>query len=161
MPPDAVTAKGGRYPVSPTRVYLVEAFFSEGGDGEAAAGWPAERELEVELEVSRRAAREVAVRLTAVAGEASRSIVRVTYGCDYAIGGEVPDAGLDAWCEAVVFQDAPALLYPYVREEISRLTASSRPGPYPLPFMPPPLERLPGFAMPGTTGAEGDGAEST
>ncbi|HEU4559513.1 MAG TPA: hypothetical protein VFS20_16805 [Longimicrobium sp.] len=154
-------AEGVRYPVSPTRVYLVEAFFSEGGDGEGAAEWPAGRELEVELEVSRRAAREVAVRLTAAAGEAPGPIVRVTYGCDYAIGGEVPDAGVDAWCEAVVFQDAPALLYPYVREEISRLTASSRAGPYPLPFVSPPLERIPGFVMPGTTGEEAEGMEST
>ena len=161
MLPDAVPAKGVRYPVSPARVYLVEAFFSE-GNGEAAAGWPAGRELEVELEVSRRATREVTVRLTAAAGEASGSIVRVTYGCDYAIGDEVPDAGVDAWCEAVVFESAPALLYPYVREEISRLTASSRPGPYSLPFVPPPLERLPGFTIPaGTTGEEADGGEST
>jgi preprotein translocase subunit SecB len=154
-----VTLHGEWYPGSPVRVYLVEAFFSEAGAAESHAGWPAERELDVELEVCRRGGRELTVRLTVAAGDASGTMVRVTYGCDYQLGDDVPDAGLDARCEALVFEAASTLLYPYLREEIARLTASSRSGPYLLPFVPPPLERLPGFAIAGVTGEKADATE--
>jgi len=144
---------------APRRVYLVESWFSDGWfDGHDQAGWPADPTLELELGASRREPRELTVLLTVITGEALPPQVRVTYACDYRIGDGVPDAEVDEWCESLVFDAAPALLYPYLRQEVARLTATSRPGTFPLPFLPPPLQRHEDFTIPGS-GADAGGEE--
>ncbi|HET7463039.1 MAG TPA: hypothetical protein VFJ82_17430 [Longimicrobium sp.] len=111
--------------------------------------------MEVELEVSRRAPGELTVRL-ALETSAPDVRLRVVYACDYAVDDDVPDAEV----EAIVFGAAPGVLYPCLREEVTRLTANSRLGPYPLPFLPPPLQRLERFAMPGSVDDEDGGKDA-
>jgi preprotein translocase subunit SecB len=142
----------GRPTVVPARVYLRESRFADAlGPEVPPAAWDAV-DLEFSLAVRRVSERELTAALTARSAAGAAAVLELTYVAELEADEGVTTADLDRALEEAVFEAAPALLYPYLREEVSRLTAQSRFGALELPLLAPALERLEGFGMP-----EGDG----
>jgi hypothetical protein len=134
------------------QVYLVEARFVDG----SAAGEPVRWEtveLEIAADVRRPSPRKVTVALRVRAGEGAPVVLDVTYACDFEAGEAVTGEALESVCRQLALEAGPALLYPYVREEVSRLTERSRLGRLVLPWLRPPLEAVDGFAVPPSESA--------
>jgi hypothetical protein len=128
-------------------VYLVEARFVDGSAEGEPVRWETV-ELEIAADVRRPSPRTVIVALRVRAGEDAPVVLDVTYACDFELSDELEGEALQGVCRELALETGPALLYPYVREEVSRLTERSRLGRLVLPWLRPPLEALDGFAVP-------------
>ncbi|MBV9110059.1 MAG: protein-export chaperone SecB [Gemmatimonadetes bacterium] len=140
---------------APVQVYLVEARFVDG----SAAGEPVRWEtvgLEIAADVRRPSPRTVTVALRVRADEGAPVVLDVRYACDFDVGDAVEGEAVDGVCRELALVTGPALLYPYVREEVSRLTERSRLGRLELPLLRPPLQALDEFSVPPP---EGQGQE--
>jgi preprotein translocase subunit SecB len=135
--------------VTPVRVYLVAAELRDvSAPGEAPRAWDDETEFETSIALHRPAARKLTVALTVESGPDTPIELSVTCAADFEVAAAADAAAIDATWERVIFEDAPSLLYPYVRSEISRLVAASRAPALVLPFIPLPIPRPDAFVLP-------------
>ena len=137
------------YHVTPTALYLVESTFIDSLPPDEAPGeWDDALEMEASLSLFRHSLRKMTVALSVESTEDAPVEFAVIYAGDFVMsealaGGETEQAWQD-----LAFDTAPALLYPYIRAEISRLTSQSRRGLLVLPFQPLPVRRPADFELP-------------
>jgi hypothetical protein len=129
------------------QVYLVEARFVDGSAAREPLRWETV-ELEIASDVRRPSAREATVALRVRAAGGAPVVLDVTYACDFEVGEAPAGEALEGVCRDLALDAGPDLLYPYVREEVSRLTERSRLGRLELPLLRPPLAVVEGFALP-------------
>jgi hypothetical protein len=135
--------------VTPLRVYLVAAELRDGAPpGEPPRAWGDDAEFETSVGLHRPGLRELTVAVTVESAPDAPLDLAVTYAADFELSGDIESEATNAAWERVIFQDAPSLLYPYVRAEISRLVAASRAPALVLPFIPLPIPRPDAFVLP-------------
>lgn len=149
------TAAGVREPfdATPVRVYLTEAHFSEPRPPDEAPGsWSGETEFELSISLYRQSLRTLTVALNLKSGEHAPAEFSVSYAGDWSLGEQYPQDQIDDAWQALAFDVAPNVLYPSIREEVSRLTAHSRVGMLVLPVLPFPLRRPADLQVPAAPG---------
>jgi preprotein translocase subunit SecB len=138
------TAAGVHEPfdATPVRVYLTEAHFSEPRPPDEAPGsWSDETEFELSISLYRQSLRTLTVALNLKSGEHAPAGFSVSYAGDWMLDEQYPQDQIDSAWQSLAFDVAPNVLYPSIREEVSRLTAHSRVGMLALPVLPLPLRR--------------------
>src|SRR5215213_5467355 len=116
--------------VRPLRVYLVRCGFDDPGEGPEVLP----SEFVVDLALFRTAVLDLGVHMTVSTVLDSPLAFSVTYGVDFRMSESVEDDERDEVWRDTAFELAPSLLYPYIREFFSDVTARSlSPGIF-LPF---------------------------
>jgi preprotein translocase subunit SecB len=138
------------YPITPTKLYLVESTFVDSlPPDEAPGGWDDELEVDTSLSLFRHSLRKITVALSVESAEDAPLEFAVVYACDFVMSEALEGEEIEQAWQDLAFDTAPSLLYPYIRAEISRLTSHSRGGLLVLPLQPLPVRRPAGFEFPG------------
>jgi preprotein translocase subunit SecB len=129
----------GRYPVTPTRVYLGHVHFSPPVADEGQRP-PDAAAFYIDLEIARPSPLELSVALTVTTSDEYPIHFTATYVADFRMAEAVEEDQQEDWWINTAYGLAPNLLYPYIREMFVNLTARSSWGSVTLPFMPIPLD---------------------
>ena len=132
-----ITVNEGSYPKVRLRgVYLLHALYEDGGAGARVDGY----DYLVDLSVGRRSALEVVVTLTVALPDEAPVRLSVSYGADFVLPEDVPEAEREEVLRETAYEVAPAVLYSYIRQIVEDLTSRGRGDRVTLPFLPIPLE---------------------
>src|SRR5215213_8187837 len=145
MPPEHTLRSEG-YPVRPAGVYLRHAHFYDPDD--TSEDFPDEQSFKVGLDLVRPTPLTLTVLLTVSTGEDAPIACECTYAVDYVMHGSVPAEEREELWRRVAFSLAPRLLYPYVREFFTNMTARWRGKSFILPFTTVPLPPMEDVAIP-------------
>ena len=126
------------YPVVPLRVFLAHCHFNDNGPAAEEVAFPEETDFLTGLVFARPSARILGVAMRLTTTEASPVTIDITYAAEFEVNSEVTDEERERLFETVGYDTAPALLYTYIREFFSNLTARWRGGPVALPLLPLP-----------------------
>lgn len=103
-----ITVNEDSYPkVRLRRVYLLHALYEDGGAGARLDGY----DYLVDLSVGRRSAREVVVALTVALPDDAPVRLNVSYGGDFVLPENVPEADREEVLRETAYEVAPAVLY--------------------------------------------------
>jgi preprotein translocase subunit SecB len=141
--------EGEPFHAIPVRVYLTEAHFSEPKLPDEEPGvWSDATEFEMWIGVYRHSPRKLSVAVNLDSSAHAPAEFSVSYAADFLLAEEYPAEQIDSAWQSIAFDIAPKLVYPYIREEVSRLTAHSRVGMLVLPVLPLPVTRPLEFRIP-------------
>jgi preprotein translocase subunit SecB len=137
------------FDATPERIYLTEAHFSEPKLPDEAPGvWSDTTEFEMWIGVYRHSLRKLSVAVNLDSSANAPADFSVAYAGDFVLDERYPEEQIDSAWQSLAFDIAPRLVYPYIREEVARLTAHSRVGMLVLPVLPLPVTRPPDFKVP-------------
>lgn len=130
------------YPVTPVRLFLVEAYFVDNAgpfEDPVSETAPDDEIARLSLQVFRPAP----LRLTVVLGFESSENEPVqivsSYAAEFEMSQVVPEADREREWRHIALHVAPGLLYPYLRETVTTLAARGRGRRRLLPLVPLPL----------------------
>ena len=134
---------------TPLRIYLTEAHFSEPSlPDEEPGAWSDATEFEMWIGLYRHSLRRLSVAVNLDSKANAPAEFSVSYAGDFVLDEQCPEEQIDNAWQSLAFDVAPKLVYPYIREEVSRLTAHSRVGMLVLPVLPLPVTRPRDFRIP-------------
>lgn len=151
MPPKH-TIRPDDFPVRPARVYLGHAHFYDPGN--TPEKFSDEQSFRVGLDLERPDPQTLTVLLTVSTGPDAPLACECTYAVDYVMRGTVPPEEQEELWRRVAFVMAPRLLYPYVREFFTNITARWRGRSLTLPFSTVPLPPMEDVVIPPARSAE-------
>lgn len=131
--------------VTPVAVVLHHAQFSDRYlDDEELAALDEQAPYELDLALARLSPLHLSVALTFATGDAFPYTLAIRYAVDFEMSESVPEDRRDEVWRDAACRWAPAILYPYVRELATNLTARWIDAPLVLPLVPESLGYDPG-----------------